>query len=56
MNVVVDEVPTVVDWLVGERTRLHEFHAKTGVADAPKAASVASSPMIIADFLFSRLM
>lgn len=56
MNVVVDEGPTVVDWVLGVSVSPQTFHANAGVAAAPKATSDASSPRISADFLFSRLM
>jgi hypothetical protein len=56
VNVVVDEGPTVVDWVLGVSVSPQVFHANAGVADAPKATSVASNPKISADFLLSRLM
>jgi hypothetical protein len=56
VNVVVDEGPTVVDWVLGVSVSPQTFQANAGVAAAPKATSVASNPRISADFLLRRLM
>jgi hypothetical protein len=56
VNVVVDDAPTVVDWLVGLIETPQLFHAKTGVADAPRATSVANNPSTSADFPSGNLM